>query len=142
MSEYIQEAPFPEELEELVRHCKYRPHWLLKLKNIDRGQGSKGLTLDIITEGYNSRHPEDGPNYRVHHYMPVPPASYDRRSWQRWLFNQLLLVEQHEAMEFFCIDGEYPYAPNHGPGNDPYTVRELRTELDERTKFTGEVLAE
>ena len=78
--------------------------------------------------------------------MPVPPAAFDTRSWQRWLFDQLLLVEQHEAMEFFAIHdspgGEHavrPFAPSHGPGNSPYTVLEYATDLDRRTKFTGEV---
>jgi hypothetical protein len=136
----MQEAPWPQILSDLVSALTYRPGWRFVLQDIDRGQGSKGLTLDIITLGYNSRHPDRGPTYSVHHYMPIPPASYDRRSWQRWLFEQCLLVERHEACEFFCVGGEYPYAPSHGPGNDPYIVREVGTELDQRTKFTGEVL--
>lgn len=32
-----------------------------------------------------------------------------------------------------------PYAPNHGPGNDPYQVRELTTDMDRRTQYTGNV---
>lgn len=32
-----------------------------------------------------------------------------------------------------------PYAPNHGPGNDPYVVREETTDIDRRTQFTGNV---
>ncbi len=62
--------------------------------------------------------------------MPVPPASYNKRSWQRWLFDQILLVERHETMEFFTIDEEKPYSPNHGPGNDPYIVAELTIDQD------------
>lgn len=134
-----QEAPFPTELANLVSNCEYRPGWRFVLGDIDRGQGSKGLTLDIITLGYDSYHPERGQHYSVHHYMPVPPAAYDRRSWQRWLFEQILLVERHEAMEFFAIAGIRPYAPHHGPGNDPYIVFEHGTDLDVRTRFTGEV---
>ena len=71
--------------------------------------------------------------------MPVPPAAYNRRSWQRWLFEQCLLGERHEAMEFFTISGEHPYAPNHGPGNDPYIDAELTTDEDRRTSFKGVV---
>lgn len=132
-------APFPHELDELVKVLGYRPGWKFTLAWLDRGQGSEGLTLDIVTRGYNSYHWEHGDTYRVHHYMPVPPASYNRQSWQRWLLEQVLLVERHEAMEFFDIDGTRPFAPNHGPGNDPYTVRELTTDEARRTSFRGDL---
>lgn len=132
-------APHPAELEDLVANVMYRPGWLFRLEDIDRGQGSEGLTLIITTKGYDSYHPDRGENYRVNHYMPVPPAAYDRRSWQRWLFDQLLLVERHECAEFFTVAGAKPYAPHHGPGNDPYIVFDHGTDEDIRTSFRGEV---
>ncbi len=104
---------------------------------MDRGQGSEGLTLDITTLGYDSYHPDRGQHYRVHHYMPVPPAAFDERSWRRWLLEQILLVERHEACEFFQIGGEHCYGPSHGPGNDPYLIREVGTDEDVRTSFRG-----
>jgi hypothetical protein len=141
-----QEAPYPDALAYLVARLAYRPGWRFELADHDRGQGSEGLTLIITTLGYNSYHPARGENYRVNHYMPVPPAAFDHRSWQRWLLDQLLLVERHEAMEFFAIHDSpgsehavRPYAPSHGPGNDPYLVREIGTGLDQRTSFRGEV---
>lgn len=132
-----QVAPDPEVLLRLVETLTYRPGWTFDVTDIDRGHGSEGLTLDIVTLGYNSYHPEQGETYRVHHYMPVPPAAYDRRSWQRWLFDQCLLVDRHEACEFFQVNGEHPYAPHHGPGNDPYIVFEHGTDEDVRTSFRG-----
>lgn len=135
----IQEAPYPSELEELVSQLSYRPGWEFELVHIDRGQGSKGLTLIITTCGYDTYHPERGDHYRVNHYMLVPPASYNRRSWRNWLFEQLLLVEKHECMEFFAIGGQRPYAPLHGPGNDPYLVAELASDEERRTSFRGEL---
>lgn len=135
----VQASPFPFILSELVAQLSYRPGWDFELKNIDRGQGSHGLTLIITSLGYNSYHPEDGETYRVNHFMPVPPAAYDRRSWQRWLLNQLLLVERHECCEFFQIDGERPYAPHHGPGNDPYIIFDHGTDEDVRTSYRGHV---
>lgn len=78
--------------------------------------------------------------YRVNHYMPVPAATYNRESWRWWLFEQCKRVDDHEAMEFFEIEGEgRPYAPNHGPGWDPYLVTEVASDVDRRTKFTGEL---
>lgn len=140
MSDHLEQtAPYPYVLAELVEQLEYRPGWTFELAHIDRGQGSVGLTLDIITLGYDSYHPERGEQYRVHHYMPVPPAAFDRRSWQRWLFEQLLLVERHEACEFFVVDGQRPYAPHHGPGNDPYIVFEHGTDADVRTSFRGDL---
>ena len=150
-----QEAPYPEVLEDLVQRLTYRPGWAFKLADIDRGQGSKGLTLIITTRGYDSYHPDRGENYRVNHYMPVPPAAFDRRSWINWLFEQLLLVERHECMEFFrftdqgdfiarsgaCVSEHTtrPRAPAHGPGNDPYLALDHGTDTDRRTRFTGEL---
>lgn len=136
-----QVAPYPEALALQVAHLSYKPGWTFQLEDIDRGQGSQGLTLVITTQGYNSYHPEQGQNYRVHHFMPVPPAAFDWRSWRRWLLDQLLLVERHEACEFFQVGGERPYAPSHGPGNDPYLVREVGTDEDQRTSFRGTVNA-
>jgi hypothetical protein len=148
-----QEAPYPVVLAELVNKVRYKPGWRFHLEDMDRGQGSKGLTLTIGITGPDSYHPEQ--RITVVHYMLVPPAAYDERSWCRWLFDQVLLVERHEAMEFFQIahpmgadpattlntwTTERPYAPSHGPGNDPYLIREVGTVEDQRTAFTGEVL--
>lgn len=139
----VQLAPFPDELDDLVSKLRYRPGWEFQLVHLERDTDSngqvvaEGLTLIITTEGYNSYHVDRGQTYRVNHYMPVPAATYDRRSWRRWLLEQLLLVEQHETCEFFTIDGEHPYAPSHGPGNNPYLIREVGTETDQRTSFRG-----
>jgi hypothetical protein len=141
MTNYIQQAPYPTVLEELVAKVKYRPGWRVRLMaGLDRGQGSVGTTLVITTMGFDSYHPESGRDYRVNHYMPVPPAAYDERSWRRWLFEQFLLVERHECMEFFQIGKRRLYAPHHGPGNDCYAVFEHGTAEDVRTMYTGEVL--
>lgn len=134
-----QQAPYPDELEDLVGKASYRPGWTFELGYLDRGQGSEGLTLDITTCGFDSYHPGRGQHYQVHHYFPVPPAAFNRRSWENWLFECLLLVERHECMEFFRIDGKVVHPPAHGPGNDPYLVLSYGTDLDRRTKFTGEV---
>ena len=141
-----QEAPFPETLKYLVDRLSYRPGWTFRLAHIDRGQGSKGLTLVITTLGYDSYNPQHGETYRVNHYMLVPPAAFDARSWQNWLFEQLLLIEKHECMEFFTIHDSpgsehyvKPMAPAHGPGNDPYLVLTYGTDIDRRTRYTGEV---
>lgn len=133
-----QTAPYPFELAQLVEALTYRPGFRIYLaSNLDRGQGSRGLTLIINITGPDSYHPEK--IVSVNHYFPVPPAAYDVRSWRRWLFDQIGLVELHERCEFFTIDGEKPYAPSHGPGNDPYLIREVGTIDDVKTSFRGEL---
>lgn len=149
----MQEAPYPYDLQNLVDSLVYRPGWEFRLARLDRGQGSIGLTLVITTLGYDAYHPERGETYRVSHYMLVPPAAYNRASWRMWLFEQLLLVEKHESMEFFAFRQDHniapdgtaedvlwrPYAPNHGYGWDPYLVTETATDADRRTSFRNEL---
>ena len=133
----VQVAPYPIELEQLVNSLTYKKNWNFYLQEEDRGQESKGLTLVIAISTPDSYHPDE--IRRVNHLMIVPAASYDERSWQRWLFEQICLVETHEAMEFFQVEGVRPYAPSHGPGNDPYMVREIGTATDQKTSFRGEL---
>lgn len=133
-----QAAPYPVELAALVAGCTYRPGWQVWLADEDRGQGSHGLTLTILVVGQNSYPPHEP--LRVRHLFPVPPAAYNVASWQHWLFEQFVLVERHEAMEWFTLADEYkPYAPNHGPGHDPYIVHDLSTAAERATSFRGEV---
>lgn len=133
-----QQAPFPRILRDLVQALRYREGWVFALTDIDRGQGSAGLTLVITTLGVNSYHPEQT-DYRVNHYMIVPAAAYDERSWRRWLFDQVCLVELHETMEFFQVGDDKPFAPSHGFGQNPYLVREIGTERDRHMSFRNEV---
>lgn len=132
-----QQALYPRELHDLVAKLSYRTNWEFILVRRDRGQGCKGLTLAIYIEAADTYRPER--MIHIVHYMIVPAAAYDRRSWQRWLFDQILLVERHEAAEFFQIDGFRPYAPHHGPGNDPYIVFEHGGDEGMRTSSAGQV---
>ncbi|SRR6266571_4120313 len=132
-----QTAPYPQELAVLLRHLNYKDGYRFSMQHLDRGQGSLGLTLVINITGPDSYRPEK--TVSVNHYFPVPPAAYDTRSWQRWLFDRIGDVDLHERCEWFTVGSEKPYAPSHGPGNDPYLVREVGTDLDRRTSFRGDV---
>lgn len=112
-------------LADVVRRITYKPGWKLELQEIDREQGSQGLTLCISAEVPDATRP--GETVGFLHLMPVFPAAFNERAWTRWVMEQLLLVERHEALEFFKLDGEAIYFPAHGPGDDPYTVMEVRT---------------
>jgi hypothetical protein len=149
-------APYPTVLAELVEKLTYRPGWMFRLVDIVRDPAAthSGEAAGLTFVGITGTHSwdDDGRHYvgamdayhpdvprDVYFYFPVPAATYDERSWRRWLFERLLDVERHEAMEHFAIDDERPYSPSHGPGNDPYFVREIGTELDQKTSFRGQV---
>ena len=131
-----QVAPDPDMLMALVTCLKYKKGWRFTLEDIDRGQGSEGMTLIIQIPAPDTYPPHS--TMRVNHYMIVPAAAFDNRAWQRWLFDQILLVEQHEAAEFFQIDNMRPYAPNHAPGHNPYTIFDQGTPEDATTNYKGE----
>lgn len=139
-----QEAPFPDALDSLVQSLRYKPGWRIALEDKDRGQRSSGLTLAVYITEPDTYHPDE--TMRVVHYFIVPAAAYDARSWRRWLFERLLDVEKHECMEFFRFVSsgmpddcsEYrPYAPHHGPGNDPYAIFEHAPDVETRTSYLG-----
>ena len=137
-----QVAPMPKPLFDLATRMRYKEGWRFTIGDLDRGQGSKGLTLEIQCHVPNSYHPER--MIRVNHYFIVPAAAYNTRSWQRWLFDRIRDVESHEAAEFFRLLDDNgrevrPYAPLHGPGNDPYLIAELATDEDRRTSFRGDL---
>lgn len=153
-----QYGPYPNDLENIVAHLHYRPGWLFTLSDIERdpesshGAAAGGLTLTITTLTHNSYDPalskpfawREPPSYRVHHYFIVPAATYNWTSWIRWVFDCIVKVETHECMEFFALESDdglvRPFAPTHGPGDDPYIIHEYASNKQRRTRFTGEVL--
>lgn len=46
----------------------------------------------------------------------------------RWVFDRLLDAERHEAAEFFRVDGQAPYWPNHQDEGSPYAWVEREIE--------------
>lgn len=154
----LQYGPYPHILEDLVNKLKYRPGWAFALEDKERdpadthGAAAGGLTFVVLTGSYGERSQGGVREYEgtmdayhehatrpVYHYFSVPAATYNENSWRRWLFDCLLKVETHECMEHFQISGERPYAPTHGPGDDPYSVHEYTNDERRRTSFRGEV---
>jgi len=116
----------------LVSKAQCKPGWHFRL--IDE-EGA--LRLRIAVTGPDSQAPGD---ITIHHYFPVPTATYNEKTWRRWLFERCRGVENHELGEFFRIGDERPFAPLHGPGEDPYAVHEFRPEVDANTRQDGMVM--
>jgi hypothetical protein len=137
-----QYAPYPTDLAEIVAELNYRPGWQFLLRDIERDGDAHsgkagGLTLRILAWVNDAYHPNE--LRPVYHYAPVPAATYNRASWERWVFDQLLRVEQHEAAEYFQLGNRRPFAPTHGPGDDPYVIVQYASEEQRRTSFRGEL---
>lgn len=141
-TDMTQVALFPQELEDLVHSLSYKPGWEFSLENMDRGQGSEGLTFIVTTLTHeslydgNRRAFREWPVIRVNHFFIVPAAAYNRNSWMRWLLDRIIEVETHEACEFFKIDGERVYAPHHSEGEDPYIIWQIGDLETARKRFT------
>lgn len=124
-------------LRALVARVTCKPGWTFRLDD----DADDGLRLVIYVPCEDSRQYWKGSNARinVNHFFPVPIATYNERSWRRWIFECCRKLEDHELGEWFLVDGDRPFAPLHGPGNDPYTVREVSTEEEARTDQQGKV---
>ena len=110
-------------LAELIPRITYKD-WSLSLREVSRGQGCEGLTL-IIEASVPDTTPGSSETITFAHLFPVLPAAYNEANWTRWVLECLIAVEQHEALEWFCVDGERPYFPSHAPGENPYTVERV-----------------
>lgn len=121
-------------LRELVARAKCKIGWTFCL---DQDPNDTYPKLVITVSGYNSAKGEKKEPLIVRHYFPVPEATYNEKSWQRWMFEMCRRVENHELGEWFRIDEERPFAPLHGPGEDPYTVHEYREIKDALTTQDG-----
>lgn len=120
-------------LKSLIARTECKPGWKFSVEEAD-----DNLRLVITVEGRNSYHPEE--SLRVRHYFPAPIATYNEPSWRRWIFEQCRRLENHELGEWFRVDGQRPFAPLHGPGEDPYTVHEFRPMVDAETTQDGTVV--
>lgn len=118
-------------LGEVVKRVTCKPGWTFGLDE------ALGMRLVIVVEGPDAR--REGGIIRVAHSFPVPVATYNRATWRRWVFDCCVKVEMHELGEWFLDGGERPYAPPHGPGEDPYTFHEFRPAVDARTNQQGEI---
>lgn len=116
----------------LVAKARCKPGWDFNLADDD------GALRLVITVAGQDSYTEDQ-RLRVAHFFPVPTATYNEKSWQRWIFEMCRRVENHELGEWFKIGKKRPFAPCHGPGEDPYTVHEFREKVDAQTLQDGAV---
>lgn len=121
-------------LSKVVSEAEAFPHWTFFLKNEDGA-----LRLVIQIRGHNNYDPSQP--FVVSHFHPVPITTYNEKSWRRWVYEQCRRTMNHEIGEALNFNGVRPFAPMHGPGEDPYTVHEVRSEEDALTTQDGSLRA-
>lgn len=96
--------PFPyeeEPLRKLLRDFTYRPGWTFNVVG--------GLLLIEATVVDTDNPKQMIPlNFQV----GLPSGVRDGFDWTCWLFHQIMTVEEHEAREFFKINGVKVYDPH------------------------------
>lgn len=96
----------------LVASIRYKPGWSFKVA------GPRGRLLCVFARTPDSADPS---RERVtQHQFPLPDL--DPPDFFRWVFRCLLLCEQHEAGEFFAVDGFRPHFPHHQDEGSPYEL--------------------
>lgn len=116
----------------LVKRVRCKLGWSF---SVVEEHGAKRLV--IMVEGIDARSVDQ--LLTVRHFFPVPDATYNEKTWRRWIFECCRGVESHELGEWFMDGDERPFAPLHGPGENPYLVHEFRPEIDARTVQDGSV---
>ncbi len=113
-------------LVDVVAHITYKPGWEITVTHQDvTGEhlgGGSGLYLGVGWTAEDST--GSGGIGHPYHVFAVPPAAYNRETWERWVLDCLIECETHEAIEFFKVDGWAPFFPPHGMqnGTSPYTI--------------------
>jgi hypothetical protein len=134
------------ELLAAVRTVRYKPRWEFSL-HYGPATSASGDALaaamspvSVTTGGSVILHASYTPVYlmivvrTVNSQPPHGPVTirhmfraYDQAwtgSWLRFLLDCVLAVERHEAMEYFEVGGRKPFFPEHGPGAEPYAIKE------------------
>jgi hypothetical protein len=113
-----------ERLKAVVASCTYKPGWSIYLDERERGGehygAGYGWTLSISFTVQNSVEPGQITSL---HYFPVPPATWDTETWERWVLDCVIDCERHEAMEFIRFGDRAPFFPTHGQNSsNPYLI--------------------
>jgi len=118
-------------------------------KVVDEVEGMPGWSFDIATDRETGT-----PVLRIHHLdcmdayqpdrkmplthsFPIPTTTYNEKSWRYFVFNCYRAVMNHELGEWVRWGDERPFAPLHGPGENPYVVTQYRTDEERRTRQDG-----
>lgn len=93
----------------------YKPGWFFKIG----GPLGRFLLINVDTPDSN----DPSRQRRTQHMFEIP-AFDTGRAFVRWVFDCVLLCEQHEAGEFFRVGAVRPFMPYHEDEGSPYELVE------------------
>jgi hypothetical protein len=126
-------------LRRIIAVVKFKPGVYFTLVD----DAEEGLRLRIKDSLCRDAYKPDDPHVMgLNHYFPVPLTTWNEHSWRRWVFDCCLAYENHESGEWFRFDDERPFAPAHGPGENPYVINYIRSDVVARTTQNGSVRAD
>lgn len=142
----FQKSPWPYDLVDAVKEFTPKGElsgWRFWLAEENRGQGCHGLTLSIVPNVSDSYHPEE--HARTRFTYPVPAASFNRESWEEWLWTCIEETQAHERCEGFVFTKEggkeyRPFKPAHADGWNPGFVRAVVSETVVNTPNAGRLV--
>lgn len=103
----------------------YYKGWGFEVCHTDPSIGLRGMAFLIVRARVQDA-VTGNLNFEVMHEFVVPAVFMDDVGWGRWLIERIVLVEQHEACEFFWVDGQRPFFPEHGEKANPYRIVDRR----------------
>jgi hypothetical protein len=92
----------------------YKPGWAFRLG------GPLGQFVCIHAATVDSN--DHARTRSTQHMFELPVEVTDEPAFVRWLFDRLLLCEQHEAGEFFKVAGFARFYPHHQDQGSPYDL--------------------
>jgi hypothetical protein len=99
----------------IVPTLAYKPGWKFKIA----GPLGSQLCIRAVTVDSVNRSTTRATGHAFDLPGPLP-----RREFVAWVFAKVLLCEQHEAGEFFTVNGFAPFYPNHQDEGSPYDLVE------------------
>ena len=110
---------YPHPLTALLPRVHYKG-WRFEVRSTDPNIGLGGMAMLYVYA--NVQDSITGQPMQVSHEFIIPAVSMTETEWRRWLFDRIVLVETHEAMEFFWVDADRPFFPEHGFQASPYRI--------------------
>lgn len=118
-------------LRKVVAGVRCKPGWQFRLV-----EDEEGFRLRVVDARCVDAYPPHD-SFPLAHYFPVPCTTWNEVSWRRWVHTCCMGVETHEIGEWLRWGDDRPFAPLHGPGEDPYVVHEFRPVEDKLTTQDG-----
>ena len=97
----------PNPVKELIKELTYKEGWKFEVVPPFYDYGHELLKVTVTTVDPKTKHPVD-----VTHRRPIPPTIWPADFWSRWLLDQIIDIETHEACEFFKLGDRRPFYPH------------------------------